>query len=317
MAHTVALLVLPGTPPFELAVPFEVFGRDRSAHLGVEWYDFRPCSPDPRVEAGFGFSVATPYGLDDLVAADTVIVAACESAAAPIPASAVEAVRRAHERGARVASICTGAFVLAEAGLLDGRRATAHWLNAAELARRHPRVRVDPSVLYVDEGDVLTSAGSAAALDLCLHIVRRDHGAAVAAAIARRVVVPPHREGGQAQYVDLPVAAAPGDGLAPLLDWARERLSGPLSVEDLARRAGTSSRTLLRRFRAALAMTPQRWLTLERVRRAQALLETTAAPVETVARECGFATAAALREHFTREVGVPPHAYRRAFARAS
>jgi transcriptional regulator GlxA family with amidase domain len=231
----------------------------------------------------------------------------------PLPADLVDAVRAAHEAGARIASICTGAFVLAAAGLLDGRRATTHWMHAELLARRHPRVHVDPDVLYIDHGDVLTSAGKAAGLDLCLHLVRLDHGSTVANALARRLVVPPHRDGGQAQFIQAPVPSNGDGGLGGLLNWALERLDEPLTVTDLARAARVSERTLARQFRAATGTTPLRWLLTQRVHRAQELLETTDLGVEQVAARTGLGTAATLRRHFHRTVGVPPDAYRRAF----
>lgn len=311
--HTIAVAVTEQVPPFELAVPCEVFGNDRS-DLVTPWYGFRLCAATPPpVRTGAGLILDTPYGLDELVRADTVIVPAGTDVRDAPPPRLVEAVRAAHERGARVASICAGAFVLAAAGLLDGRRATAHWMYAHVLAQRYPAVKVDPNVLYVDEGDVLTSAGTAAGMDLCLHIVRRDYGAGVANAVARRIVVPPHREGGQAQYVDEPLPPPSPDGLASVLDWARAHLDRPLTVADLARRAGMSPRTFNRRFRAGTGGTPLQWLNRERVRLAQRLLETTDQPVEAVAARCGFGTPASLRQHFAREAGISPRAYRTAF----
>ncbi len=211
-------------------------------------------------------------------------------------------------------SMCTGAFVLAAAGLLDGKRATTHWMYAQELARRHPQVRVDPKVLYVDAGDVLTSAGTAAGIDLLLHVVRLDHGAEVANAVARRMVVPPHRDGGQAQFVDLPMPEPDGDEpLAGVLGWMLEHVGDDLSVAQLARRAGTSPRTFARRFRAVTGTTPHQWVLSQRVLLAQRLLETTDEPVEQVARRCGFGSADGLRQHFGRVVSASPQAYRRTF----
>ena len=216
-------------------------------------------------------------------------------------------------RGARVASICTGAFALAHAGLLDGRRATTHWDSTAALAERFPQVEVDPGVLYVDEGDVLTSAGVAAGVDLCLHIVRRDHGAELAARVARRIVVAPHREGGQAQFIERPIAGPGSGSLEPTRAWARERLAEPLDVRTMARHACVSERTFARRFRAETGTTPLRWLLAQRVLEARRLLEATDLPVETVAGRAGFGTAASLREHFARATATTPTAYRRAF----
>ncbi len=309
--HSVALAVAGVQSLLEVAVAHDVFGLHRSG-LADPWYDFVVCAPTG-VGVGGWFQVSTPHGLDRLVTADTVIVPWTHEVEQQPPAELVDAVRAAHEAGARVASICTGAFVLAAAGLLDGRRATTHWMHAELLARRHPRVQVDPDVLYVDHGDVLTSAGKAAGLDLCLHIVRSDHGSAVANALARRLVVPPHRPGGQAQFIAAPVASAVDGGLGPVLGWVLERLDEPLTVTDLAREARMSERTLTRQFRAATGTTPLQWLLTQRVHRAQELLETTDHSVEQVAARTGLGTAATLRRHFHRTVGVAPDAYRRSF----
>jgi transcriptional regulator GlxA family with amidase domain len=229
------------------------------------------------------------------------------------PADLLDAVREAHARGARVASLCTGAFVLAAAGLLDGLRATTHWAHTDVLAARYPAVTVDPDVLYVDNGSVLTSAGKAAAMDLCLHLVRTDHGSAAANTIARRLVVPPHRDGGQAQFVPAPVPARADHPLTELFPWAAERLDRPLSVDDLARQASMSARTLTRHFRAVTGTTPLQWLLTQRIRRAQELLETSKSSVDTIAEAVGMGTATTLRRHFHRTVGVAPDAYRRTF----
>lgn len=310
--HLVAALVLPGATQFEFAAACEVFGEDRS-DLGVDWYDFIVCTAGPGpVDLGRGFSVATEHGLEDLVAADTVVVVPARET--EIPADVLEALRRAHAGGARMVSLCTGAFVLAAAGLLDDRPATTHWLHAPELARRHPQIRIDPNVLYVDDGDVLTSAGTAASIDLCLHLVRKDFGAEVANIVARRLVVPPHRDGGQAQYVDHPVADRPGvDWFDEALAWAEANLREPITIEDLASRSAMSTRTFTRRFRAATGTTPHAWLTQQRVQLAQRLLETTDRSVEWIAAECGLGTAANLRLHFQRIVSTSPLKYRRTF----
>jgi transcriptional regulator GlxA family with amidase domain len=225
----------------------------------------------------------------------------------------LDALRRAHARGARLASICTGAFLLAEAGLLDGRRATTHWAHVDRFLERFPDVDLDPNVLYVEDGTIFTSAGTASGIDLCLHLVRRDLGSDVATAIARRMVVPPHRDGGQAQYVDAPIPRCDIDSLGPLLDWALAHLDQPLTLDDLARQGAMSTRTLVRRFQAATGTTPLQWLLAQRVRRAQHLLEATDEPVERVATLAGFGSAPNLRQHFTRIVGVSPMAYRRTF----
>ncbi|MFD1831331.1 helix-turn-helix domain-containing protein [Streptomyces desertarenae] len=306
----VALAVTDGMLHFELALAYEVFGAAPAGVAGP-WYDVAVCGPGP-VRAG-RFLLEPDHGLDRLPRAGTVIVPGWADVDEEPPPDLVDAVRAAHDAGARVVSLCTGAFVLAAAGLLDGRHATTHWAHADVLAARHPRVRVDPDVLYVDDGSVLTSAGKAAAMDLCLHIVRLDRGSAVANAVARRLVVPPHRDGGQAQFVTTPVPAPYNHPLADLLSWALERLDRPLTVEDLARRARMSSRNLGRHFRAATGTTPLQWLLTQRIRRAQELLETTDDSIDTIAAATGMGTATTLRRHFNRTVGVPPDTYRRTF----
>ena len=310
--HSVALAVADGTPLFELAAACEVFGVDRG--LDRSWYDFRICGEDD-AEVGGWLSAGITHGLASLAGADTVIVPSCRDAAQPPPTALVDAVRAAHQGGARVASLCTGAFVLAEAGLLDGRRATTHWAHTALMHERYPAVRVDPDVLYIDEGDVLTSAGKAAGMDLCLHLVRTDYGTAVANALARTLVVPPHRPGGQAQFIPAAVAhgRADGGGLAGLMAWVLERLDQPLTVRDLAREAGMSSRNLARHFHAVAGISPLRWLLTQRVRRAQELLETSDLSVEQIASRTGMGTATTLRRHFSHQLGVPPETYRRTF----
>ncbi|CAL9328840.1 helix-turn-helix domain-containing protein [Streptomyces sp. enrichment culture] len=307
---SVALAVTDGMLHFELSVAYEVFGST-PAGVPVAWYDLAVCGP-AAVRVG-RFRLEPDHGLDRLAGADTVIVPGWADVDEDPPAELVHAVRAAHEAGARVASLCTGAFVLAAAGLLDGARATTHWAHTGTLAARYPRVEVDPDVLYVDNGSVLTSAGKAAALDLCLHLVRLDHGSSVANAAARRLVVPPHREGGQAQFVAAPVPDRTGHPLAALLPWALERLDQPLTVDDLARQARMSSRHLGRHFRTATGTTPLQWLLTQRIRRAQELLETTDGSVDAIAEATGMGTAATLRRHFNRTVGVPPDTYRRAF----
>ncbi|HEU5033468.1 MAG TPA: helix-turn-helix domain-containing protein [Mycobacteriales bacterium] len=312
MAHTVAVAVVNGTAQFELAVACEVFGIDRS-RLVDDWYEFKLCAAEPPpVRTAAGLVLDSPYGLDDLVAADTVVVPAAGEDPAARPAL-LEALRAAYANGARIASICTGAFLLAEAGLLDGRRATTHWAHADDLARRYPTVDVDPNVLYVEDGPIFTSAGTAAGIDLCLHLVRLDLGMEVANMIARRMVVPPHRHGGQAQFVQTPMPRAEPDSLAPVLDWALAHLDEPLTLADLAGQAHTSVRTLVRRFADATGTTPLQWLLAQRIRRAQHLLESTEEPVERIAALSGFGSAANLRQHFIRSVGVPPMHYRRTF----
>ncbi|MFD9905058.1 GlxA family transcriptional regulator [Streptomyces sp. NPDC059063] len=326
-AGSVAVVVtqeigLPSWDLYELSIPCTVFGKPQP-DLHDPWYDLRLCgigSPAGPADSGpFSMSLNTPYGLADLASADTVIVPSVPDPVvedgAPMPAGLVEALRDAHDAGARMVSLCTGAFALAEAGLLDGRRATAHWQHTGDLAARYPKVRVDDSVLYVDDGDVLTSAGLTAGLDLCLHLVRRDLGAHVANQLARRMVVPAHRPGGQAQFIDLSVPSTDDAGLTPVLEWARRHLDEPLTVEDLARRAAMSPRTLYRRLQAATGTTPLQWLLNQRLARAQSLLEASDLPVEKVGELSGLGTANNLRHHFLRHVGVSPSDHRRAFSR--
>ncbi|GAA2654622.1 helix-turn-helix domain-containing protein [Streptomyces aculeolatus] len=307
---TVALAVTEGMLHFELSVAYEALGSAPDEVAGP-WYDVTVCGTRA-VRVG-RFLLEPDHGLDRLRHAGTVIVPGWADVDAEPPADLVDAVRAAHAAGARVASLCTGAFVLAAAGLLDGRRATTHWAHTGALAARYPEVEVAPDVLYVDNGSVLTSAGKAAALDLCLHLVRLDRGSAVANAVARRLVVPPHRDGGQAQFVTAPVPAADDRTLAALFGWAVERIDQPLTVPDLARQAGMSSRNLTRHFRTATGATPLQWLLTQRIRRAQELLETTDRGVDAIAEATGMGTAATLRRHFHRTVGVPPAAYRRTF----
>ncbi|GAB1515187.1 helix-turn-helix domain-containing protein [Actinophytocola sp. KF-1] len=309
-SRSVAVAATDGMLHFELSMACEVFGAAPAALPGP-WYDMRVCGSHP-VRVG-RFAVEPDHGLDRLADAGTVIVPALADVESPPPDDLVSAVRAAHEAGARVASLCTGAFVLAAAGLLDGLRATTHWAHTDELAARYPAVTVDPDVLYVDNGSVLTSAGKAAAMDLCLHMVRRDHGSTVANVVARRLVVPPHRAGGQAQFVTTPVPAQDDHPLADLLPWVSARLDQPLTVEDLARRANMSARHLTRQFRAVTGTTPLQWLLTQRIRRAQELLESTDDSVDRVAAAAGMGTATTLRRHFHRVVGVAPDAYRRTF----
>ncbi len=302
--HAVALAATDGMLSFELTIAAEVFGDDPR-------YAFAVCGSGP-VRVG-RFRLDPDDGLDRLARAGTVIVPGWADVDADPPADLVDAVRAAHASGARVASLCTGAFVLAAAGLLDGRRATTHWAHTGVLAARYPQVTVDPDVLYVDNGSVLTSAGKAAAMDLCLHLVRADHGPAAANAVARRLVVPPHRAGGQAQFVTTPVPARDDHPLAALLPWITARLDRPLTVADLARQAKLSARHLTRHFHSATGTTPLQWLLVQRIRRAQELLESTGDSVEAIAAAVGMGTATTLRRHFHRTVGVPPDTYRRTF----
>jgi transcriptional regulator GlxA family with amidase domain len=316
--HRVAVLLVPPISVFEMAVACEVFGLDRR-DMGVPPYDFRLCSLDePPLATLAGFTMDTPHRLDALRWADTVILPGWHwPRTTPVPLEIIKAIRAAHRRGARIASFCSGAYVLAATGLLDGKRATTHWMYADDFAARHPRVDVDPSVLYVGDGQVFTSAGTSAAIDLCLHLVRTDHGAEVANIVARRMVVPAHRDGGQSQFVQAPVPDLyTDDDLATTLDWAIHHLDRDLTVEDLARRARMSPRTFARRFKAATGTTPLQWLLTQRVVLAQRLLETTELPIEVVAARGGFGSAATLRQHFARALGTSPTAYRHTFRRA-
>ncbi|MEV6969923.1 helix-turn-helix domain-containing protein [Hamadaea sp. NPDC051192] len=307
---TIALAATDGMLHFELAMACEVFVRDPSG-LADPWYDLVICGSGP-VRAG-RFRVDPDDGWDRLARADTVIVPSVEDIDAELPADLLDAVRAAHQAGARMVSLCTGAFVLAAAGVLDGLTATTHWAHTEALAARYPQVTVDPDVLYVDNGTVLASAGKAAAIDLCLHLIRRDHGSTVANAVARRLVVPPHRAGGQAQFVATPVPAREDHPLATLFPWAMARLDRPLTVEDLARQANMSSRNLARQFKSVTGTTPLIWLSNQRIRRAQELLENTDRSIDAIAEAAGLGTATTLRRHFHRAVGVPPDAYRRTF----
>jgi transcriptional regulator GlxA family with amidase domain len=316
-AHKVALAITEGMPIFEAAIPCAIFDRARVG-LPDPWYDFKVCAADPeRTRTGSAFVAATPYGLDDLAEADTVIVPACANLIDDVPPELVAAVRVAYDRGARVVSLCTGAFVLAEAGLLDGRRATVHWMYADLLAERYPKIEVDPAVLYIDEGQVLTSAGSTAGLDLCLHLVRLDHGSEVANLLARRLVISPHRTGGQAQYVDMPLPRNQDQNLAPLLQWATANLDRPLTITELANRQHLTPRTLIRRFRDATGTSPLKWLLAQRLLKARTLLESTDEPLVRVAELCGLGGEANLRHHFARAIGAPPGEYRRTFKRST
>jgi transcriptional regulator GlxA family with amidase domain len=313
MLQNVAVAVCDGVSVFELGVVCEVFGIDRS-DTGLPRYDFAVCAAeDGPIRSGGGFGMTLDHGLERLAEADLVAVPHWRSVDEPPPEPLLDALRAVVARGGRVMSVCSGAFVLAAAGLLDGRRATTHWRYAAALAERYPATEIDSNVLYVDAGPVLTSAGTSAGIDLCLHVVREEHGPAVANAIARRMVVPPHRDGGQAQYVETPVPLPRRDDLADVLAWAVEHLDRPLSVDDLAARALMSPRTFARRFRAATGTTPYAWLLHQRTLHAQRLLEQGLA-VEEVARRAGFGSAATLREHFGKIRGTSPSAYRRTFA---
>jgi transcriptional regulator GlxA family with amidase domain len=299
----------------DLSIACEVFGLART-NSGRTAYEVRVCSESPEVES-MHVALRVPSRLSSLARADTVIVPGIENVDRPVPASVLRAIRRAAGRGARLASICSGAFVLAAAGVLDGLRATTHWRAAGDLARRYPNIDVDANVLYVDNGRVLTSAGAAAGFDLCIHLVRRDLGAEEAAAVARLAVMPLERAGGQAQFIKHePPSDAPGS-MAPLLAWIEQNLARDLPLSVIARRAAMSTRTLSRRFRDQVGGTPAAWITRARVRRAQRLLETTDLSIEQVAAAAGFGSAAVLRVHFGGVVGTSPLTYRRAFSRVN
>jgi AraC family transcriptional regulator, transcriptional activator FtrA len=307
----VVALAYDGLCTFEFGIAAEVFGLPRP-EMGPDWYRFAVCAVEPGpLRASGAVRVLADGGLDLLGEAGTIVVPGWRGPAEPVPAGLATALRAAHVRGARLVSLCSGVFVLAAAGLLAGRRATTHWRYAGALAAAHPDVRIEPDVLYVDEGDVLTAAGSAAGIDLCLHLVRRDFGVRAANSVARRLVVPPHREGRQAQRVEGPVPSArEGARLSPLLDRVRARLDAEHTVAGLAAEAGMSRRTFLRRFKAATGTTPGEWLAAERLARARELLEATGHGIEDVAAACGFGSAAALRHHFRRRLGTSPAAYR-------
>ncbi|MER7765681.1 helix-turn-helix domain-containing protein [Kitasatospora sp. NPDC096140] len=311
--HRVVVIVDENSNPFELGCATEVFGL-RRPEIGRDLYDFRLCSPGPRTLMRDGFFTLTGVaGLEAADDADTLIVPNRPDPEVPRRRAVLDAVRRAHARGARLMGFCSGAFTLAEAGVLDGRRATAHWQWADSFRARFPSVRLETDVLFVDDGDILTAAGSAAALDLGLHVVRRDHGAEVANAVSRRLVFAAHRDGGQRQFVERPMPDLPDQSLAPVLAWAQERLDAPLTVADLAGRAAVSPATLHRRFRAQLGTTPLAWLTGERLALACRLIERGERRFEVVARRSGLGTAANLRALMRRETGITPSAYQRRF----
>ncbi|MEU7920767.1 helix-turn-helix domain-containing protein [Micromonospora zamorensis] len=312
--HRVVALVLPPQSTFELACVAEVFGVQRPG-LPVG-YRFEVCAEQPGIVSTMaGYDMAVTSGLHALETADTVVIPGWQRREQPAPPAVIDALQRAHTRGARIVAICSGAFLLAHTGLLDRRSATTHWRMAAEFAAQFPGVHVEADSLYIDHGDVATSAGTAAGIDLCLHLVRNDHGAAHANQIARHMVMPPHREGGQLQYAAAPLTARTPVSVAPVLDWAAERLHEPLTVNDLAARANMSPRTLARRFTAQLGISPGQWLLQQRIAAARALLEETELPVETIATRVGLSTATNLRRRFRTTVNTTPTAYRRSFGR--
>lgn len=315
--HRVSVLGFDGMAPFELGVAAEVFALERP-ELEVDWwYSFTLCAEQPGpLRAVGGFTVEAPKGLRTLARADTIVIPGTADVRRDPSPKVLSTLRRAHERGARLVSVCSGAFVLAATGLLDGRRAATHWRYAELLQQRFPRVEVDSSVLYVDQGDILTSAGTAAGIDECLHVVRTDHGVAVANRVARRMVVAPHRDGGQAQFIEQPLARLEDDPIATIVDHVRKRLGEGHSVEDLAARAHLSPRQFSRRFKAATGTSPARWLIRERVEASLPLLENDTRGVEEIGRSVGFNSPAAFRRHFRETVGLSPAAWRAQFRRA-
>jgi AraC family transcriptional activator FtrA len=315
MPHKVALVAYDGLRTYEYGIAVEVFALQREG-LGVRWYDTFVVSPDKgRLKGIGGVEVVADKPLTALSKAATIVIAGWRDTETPAPRPLLDELRKAHRRGARLVSICTGSFPLADAGLLDGRRATTHWLHAATFKRRFPKVAYEDDVLYVDEGRIITAAGSASGVDACLHVVRLDFGAKVANMVARRMVVATHRDGGQAQYVEAPVAVRAGRGVGQAMDWARKRLDQPLRVEDLAARSNMSGRTFLRRFRESAGMSPVAWLTQQRVARARELLEASRLTHDEVALQCGYETTQAFRAAFRKIMGVAPSAYREKFSR--
>jgi AraC family transcriptional regulator, transcriptional activator FtrA len=308
VVHRVVTVVAPGSNPFEFSVPCEVFGISLP-ELGVDWYTHQLVAAARPLVTSAGWTVDTPHGLEAVTEAETVVVPACPH---DPPREMIEALRAAYERGARMVSLCAGAWALAEAGILDGKRATTHWMHAKDLRVHYPRIRVEADALYVDEGQVLTSAGTASGIDLALHIVRLDHGPEVANHVARRMVVAPHRAGGRSQFVTAPVPpSSQEDAITPVMDWMFEHLDEPLTVPQLARFAAMSTRAFTRRFGEVTGTSPLRWQTHQRVLRAQDLLHATDLTVDTIAGRVGFGTAANLRKHFRRQVQMTPRQYRR------
>ena len=315
--NTVAVIAFNNINPFQLSVPCAIFGEDRT-NAGVPKFNVLVCAAENGVlQTTAGFTIAPRYGLKDLRRADTIIVPSWRDTAELPPQPLLDALRKAHKRGARVVGLCLGSFVLAAAGLLDGRPATTHWFWADELARRYPLIDVNPDVLYVDDNEIVTSAGTAAGIDCCLHLLRKQYGAKIANHVARRMVVPPHRQGGQAQYIQQPVrASAATDHFAKVLDWTKRNLDKPLSLDMLAERARMSRRTFTRRFRQVMGNTVGEWLISQRLGLAQQLLETTNNPIDRIAEMAGFGSTASLRQHFNHAFNISPSNYRREFGGA-
>lgn len=312
--NTIAVIAFNGISPFHLSVPCAVFGEDRTGAC-VPKFELLVCAAEQgKLQTTTGFTIEARHGLKDLPRAATIIVPSWRNPAEPPPQPLLNALRKAHQRGAQIAGLCLGLFVLAAAGLLDDRPATTHWFWADELAARYPLIRVDSNVLYVDDGDIITSAGTAAAIDCCLHMLRQRYGAKVANQVARRMVVSPHRQGGQAQYIQQPVRdVSTIDHFAKVLDWTMRNLDKPHSLDTLAERALMTRRTFTRRFRQVMGVTVSEWLLSQRLGLAQQLLETTAKPIDSIAEKAGFGSPASLRQHFNRTFKISPSNYRRQF----
>ena len=318
MIRNVAVPVLDGVAAFELGVLCEVFGLDRPDDPLLPSFDFALCAPQPGpVRCQSGFDIVAEHGFDRLAEADLIGVPAVRLGDRSVPEELLEQLRAAIERGAWVLSVCSGAYLLGEAGLLDDRRCTTHWTYAEDLAQRFPLAKVDPDVLYVEDGNVITSAGTAAGIDACLYLMRREFGERVAGRLARRMVVPPHRDGGQRQYVETPIAPVQADTLTATLEWMAAHLDREMTVETLAEQAHMSTRTFARRFRAETGTTPHHWLTGQRVLLAQRLLEDDERSIDEIATRAGFGSAALLRHHFVKRVGTTPQAYRKTFCSRS
>jgi AraC family transcriptional activator FtrA len=313
----VVALTYDGLCAFEFACTAEVFGLPRP-ELGPGWYRFETCSlGGRRIRGQYGTTMRVDGGLERLDEAGTVVIPGWQGTDVPVPEAVIDALRRAYARGSRLLSICSGSFVLAATGLLDGKRATTHWRHSDALQKRHPQLRVDPDVLYVDEGQILTSAGSAAGLDLCLHLIRRDFGAGIANQVARRLVIPPHRDGGQAQFLDTPVDRRERGPLSLVLERVQRHLQRPVTIGEMAHWASMSERTFIRRFRATTGMTPGEWITHHRIGRAKELLERSSLAIDQVAAQSGLGTAMTMRHHFRRRIGLSPVEYRKRFSQAS
>jgi len=315
--HEIAVVAFDGISAFHLAVPTAVFGVRRSSALVLP-YRVTVCAEQPGVLAtDAGYDLHIEHGLEALAAADTIVLPSADTGTEPTPAL-LDAIRAAHERGARVVGLCLGSFIVAASGIADGREVATHWHAADELAERYPAVRVRSDVLWCDDGDLVTSAGVAAALDCCLHVLRTDHGEKIAASVARSLVLAPHRDGSQAQFIPTPITPAPGpDPLEQAMAWAASRLDQPVDLDRWAAHATMSRRTFTRQFRARTGTSPAQWLLERRLAHARLLLETTTDPIETVAHACGYATAAALRQNFAARYGTSPGRHRDAFSPAA